>query len=115
MKTTKHENVFDFDRVYGMEITTAKGQTFSRKRYEMENGETNFEYFCYLGKFYPVYAKEGLFFRVEYKGQVIDIHPEDDTLLTDLMSNDADVLKKAINKVYQTAKHMWGIEKYGNK
>ncbi len=113
METTNN-NVIDFEKVYGMEITTAKGQTFSRKRYEMENGETNFEYFCYLGKFYPVFDEDGLFFRVGYKGRVIDVYPENDTLFTNLMSNDADVLKKAINKVYQTAKHMWAMEKFGD-
>ncbi len=110
----KHENVFDFDKVYGMEITTVKGQTFSRKRYEMENGETNFEYFCYLGKFYPVFDKNGHYFRVDYKGNIIDVYFVGDTLFSDLLSNDADVLKKAINTVYQTAKKLYTAEKLGD-
>ena len=33
------DGIIDFEKVYGLEITTSKGQIFSRKRIENENGE----------------------------------------------------------------------------
>ena len=107
--------IIDFEKVFGLEITTAKGQVFSRKRIEKENGDVTFEYSCYLGVFNPVCDPNGLYFRVDYKGNIIKYIPDNDDIYSDLMSNDADVLKKAINSVYQHAKHDFNKEKYGNK
>lgn len=47
-------NIIDFEKVLGLEITTANGKVFSRKRIEMANGEVTFEFSCYLGTFRPV-------------------------------------------------------------
>lgn len=110
----ENNGIIDFEKVFGLEITTAKGQVFSRKRIENENGEVSFEFSCYLGIFHPVYDPSGLYFMVAYKGNLIKFVPEDD-IYDDLMSNDADVLKKAINYVYQHAKRNFGREKYGIK
>ena len=107
-------NIIDFEKVYGLEITTSKGQIFSRKRIENENGEVTFEFSCYQGIFHPVNDPSGLYFMVGYKGNIIKYVPEDD-VYDDLMSNDADVLKKAINYVYQHAKHDFNKEKYAGK
>ncbi|SEA69588.1 hypothetical protein SAMN05216462_2210 [Xylanibacter ruminicola] len=106
--------IIDFEKVYGLEISTSKGQIFSRKRIENENGEVTFEFSCYQGIFHPVYDLSGLYFMVGYKGNIIKYVPEDD-VYDDLMSNDADVLKKAINYVYQHAKHDLNKEKYAGK
>ncbi len=107
-------NIIDFEKVYGLEIITSKGQIFSRKRIENENGEVTFEFSCYQGIFHPVCDPSGLYFMVGYKGNIIKYFPEDD-VYDDLMSNDADVLKKAINYVYQHAKHDFNKEKYAGK
>lgn len=106
--------IIDFEMVFGMEITTANGQVFSRKRIENEKGEVSFEFSCYQGIFHPVFDPRGLYFIVGYKGNIIKYVPEDD-VYGDLMSNDAAVLKKAINYVYQHAKHDFNKEKYENK
>ena len=97
--------IIDFEKVFGMEITTANGQVFSRKRIVNEKGEVSFEFSCYQGIFHPVLDPNGVYFIVGYKGNIIKYVPEDD-VFGDLMSNDADVLKKAINHVYQRAKHI---------
>ena len=107
--------IIDFEKVFGLEVMTAKGQVFSRKRIETEDGDVIFEYSCYQGAFYPVYDPNGLYFRVDYKGNIIKYVPDNDDIYGDLMSNDADVLKKAINSVYQRAKHDFNKEKYGVK
>ena len=107
--------IIDFEKVFGLEITTAKGQVFSRKRIEKENGDVSFVYSCYLGVFHPVHDPNGLYFMVDYKGNIIKYIPDDDDIYSDLMSNDADVLKKAINYVYQRAKHGFNREKYGER
>ena len=107
--------IIDFEKVFGLEITTAKGQIFSRKRVEKENGDVSFVYSCYLGVFHPVYDSKGLYFMVDYKGNIIKYVPNNDDVYSDLMSNDADVLKKAINYVYQRAKHEYNKEKYGER
>lgn len=107
--------IIDFEKVYGLEITTAKGQVFSRKRIEKENGDVFFEYSCYLGFFHPVYDPNGLYFMVDYKGNTIKYVPDNDDIYSDLISNDADILKKAINYIYQRAKHGFNKEKYGER
>jgi hypothetical protein len=48
-------NIIDFEKVLGLEITTANGQVFSRKRIVMVNGDVTFEFACYLGTFRPIY------------------------------------------------------------
>lgn len=96
--------IIDFEKVLGLEITTANGQVFSRKRLEMANGEVTFEFACYLGTFRPVYDPNGLYFNIMYHGKIVKFVPENDDVFSDLMSNNADVLKKAINFVYQNAK-----------
>lgn len=107
--------IIDYEKVFGLEITTAKGQVFSRKRIENGNGDVSFVYSCYLGIFHPVYDPNGLYFMVDYKGNIIKYIPDDDSIYSDLMSNDADVLKKAINYVYQRAKRDFNKEKYGER
>ena len=104
--------IIDFEKVFGLEITTAKGQVFSRKRVEKENGDVSFVYSCYLGVFHPVYDSKGLYFMVDYKGNIIKYVPDNDDVYSDLMSNDADVLKKAINYIYQRAKSIFNKDKY---
>ena len=52
---------------------------------------------------------------VDYKGDIIKYVPDNDDVYSDLMSNDADVLKKAINYVYQRAKNEYNKEKYGER
>ena len=99
-------SIIDFEKVLGLEITTCKGQVFSRKRIEMANGEVAFEFACYLGTFRPVYDPSGLYINMMYHGKMIKFVPDTDDIITNLMSNDADVLKKAINYVYQKAKHI---------
>jgi len=106
--------IIDLEKVYGLEITTANGQVFSRKRIENEKGEVAFEFSCYQGIFHPVLDPSGVYFIVGYKGNIIKYVPEDD-VYGDLMSNDAEVLKKAINYVYQHAKHDFNKEKYAGK
>ena len=96
--------IIDFEKVLGLEITTANGKVFSRKRVEMANGEVTFEFSCYLGTFRPVYDPNGLYFNIMYHGKIVKFVPDTDDIFSDLMSNDADVLKKAINFVYQKAK-----------
>ncbi len=110
----ENNNIIDFEKVLGLEITTANGKVFSRKRIEMANGEVTFEFSCYQGIFHPVFDPSGLYFIVGYKGNIIKYVPEDD-VYGDLMSNDADVLKKAINYVYQHAKNDFNKEKYSGK
>ncbi len=105
--------IIDFEKVFDLEITTFKGQVFSRKRVKTESGDVNFEFSGYHCKFYPVFKTEGLILVLNYKGKEYEFCPEDDSTFENLMSNDADVLKKAINKVYQGCKNYVGIEKYG--
>lgn len=66
--------IIDFEKVLGLEITTANGQVFSRKRITMANGEVTFEFACYLGTFRPVYDPNGLYFMVDYKGNIHNFH-----------------------------------------
>lgn len=105
--------IIDFEKVFNLEITTFKGQVFSRKRVKTESGDVNFEFSGYQCKFYPVFKTEGMILIVNYKGEEYEFRPEDDSTFENLMSNDADALKKAINKVYQGCKKYVGIEKYG--
>ena len=98
--------IIDFEKVLGLEITTSNGQVFSRKRIELANGKVTFEFACYLGTFRPVYDPSGLYFNMIYHGKIVKFVPENNDIFSDLMSNDADVLKKAINYVYQKAKHI---------
>lgn len=102
----ENNNIIDFEKVLGLEITTANGKMFSRKRIEMANGEVTFEFSCYLGTFRPVYDPGGLYFNMMYHGKIVKYVPDNDDIFSELMSNDADVLKKAINNVYQRAKHI---------
>lgn len=111
----EEKNVVDFEKVFDMEITTAKGQMFSRKRVENAMGEVEFKFSCYLGSFYPVFDSEGMYFCVEYKGATVRYTPEDQDILDNLWSNDAEVLKKAMNSVYQRAKGYVNREKYCKK
>lgn len=67
-------NIIDFEKVFGLEITTANGQVFSRKRIAMANDEVTFEFACYLGTFRPVYDPGGLYFMVDYKGNMHNFH-----------------------------------------
>lgn len=106
LKDMEKNGIIDFEKVLGLEITTANGKVFSRKRIEMANGEVTFEFACYLGTFRPVYDPSGLYFYMMYHGKIIKFVPDNDDIYSDLMSNDADVLKKAINYVYQRAKHI---------
>ena len=108
----EENSVIDFEKVLGLEITTAKGQVFSRKRVKNAMGEVEFKFNCYLGSFYPVYDPEGMYFCVDYKGATVRYTPDDQDILDDLWSNDADVLKKAMNSVYQRAKGYVNREKY---
>lgn len=98
--------IIDFEKVLGLEITTSNGQVFSRKRIELANGQVTFEFACYLGTFRLVYDPKGLYFNMMYHGRIVKYVPENTDIFSDLMSNDADVLKKAINHVYQRAKHI---------
>lgn len=98
--------IIDFEKVLGLEITTSNGQVFSRKRIELANGQVTFEFACYLGTFRLVYDPKGLYFNMMYHGRIVKYVPENTDIFRDLMSNDADVLKKAINHVYQRAKHI---------
>lgn len=70
----ENNNIIDFEKVLGLEITTANGQVFSRKRIEMANGEVTFEFSCYQGIFPPVYDPSGLYFMVDYKGNIHNFH-----------------------------------------
>ena len=45
-------------------------------------------------------------FNMMYHGKIVKYVPENTDIFGDLMSNDADVLKKAMNYVYHRAKHM---------
>ena len=102
----ENNKIIDFGKVLGLEITTANGQVFSRKRIEMAGGKVTFEFACYLGTFRPVYDPSGLYFNMIYHGKIVKFVPENNDIFSDLISNDADVLKKAINYVYQKAKHI---------
>ncbi len=66
--------IIDFEKVLGLEITTANGKVFSRKRIAMANGEVTFEFSCYLCTFRPVYDPSGLYFMVGYKGNITILH-----------------------------------------
>lgn len=70
----ENNNIIDFEKVLGLEITTANGQVFSRKRITMANGEVTFEFSCYQGIFHPVYDPSGLYLMVDYKGNIHNFH-----------------------------------------
>ena len=103
-KEMEKNSIIDFEKVLDLEITGSNGQVFSRKR--IESGKPVFEFACYKGTFRPVYDPKGLYFNMMYHGKIVKYVPDNDEVFADLMSNDADVLKKAINYVYQRAKHI---------
>ena len=104
LKDMEKNNIIDFEKVLDLQITVSNGQVFSRKR--IESGKPVFEYTCYQGTFRPVYDPSGLYFNMMYHGKIVKYVPDNDEVFADLMSNDADVLKKAMNYVYHRAKHM---------